>query len=58
MLDRQYGKIVLQCDGCGTSEESDKGTDFFEFWNARKRDGWRVQKEGEDWIHKCPECKR
>lgn len=58
MLDRQYGKIVLQCDSCGASEESDKGTDFTQFWTSHKRDGWRAQKEGEDWTHSCPECKR
>ena len=55
MIDRQYRKFVLQCDTCGASEESDKGEEFTPFWNAKKRDGWRATKVGEDWQHECPD---
>lgn len=58
MLDRQYGKLVVQCDTCGASQESDPGTEFTPFWNGLKQDGWRAIKVGEDWTHECPEHRR
>lgn len=56
MIDRQCGKIVIECDACdavfpGASDE------WNEVWPAAKREGWRARKVGEEWVHTCPECK-
>lgn len=55
MLDRQHGKINFECDSCAhiyTSEVSD----FDEAWAVAKRDGWKAQKIGKEWVHACPDC--
>jgi hypothetical protein len=55
MIDRQKGEIKFGCDGCG--EVYDSGTD--EFNDARalfERDGWKIRREGFDWLHYCPRC--
>ena len=55
MIDRQHGKIVIECDSC--DETFDAGSDDFnETWNAAKRDGWRTRKTADEWLHGCPKC--
>lgn len=58
MIERQYGRLTIQCDSCGASDEATDGQSFDDFWKGKKRDGWRAVKSGEDWSHNCPECKR
>jgi hypothetical protein len=55
MLDRQYGKIVFECDSC---QEILK-TETRVFDDARaimQSKEWKAQKIGDVWIHACPEC--
>lgn len=47
MIDRQHGKVVLECDSC--DEVYDANTDDFgAAWAAAKRDGWRTKKIGSE----------
>lgn len=55
MLDRQYGKFVVECDSCPTTLETDT-KDFDEARQVMIREGWKVRKIGRDWIHGCPKC--
>lgn len=55
MLDRQYGKFVVQCDRCGETRETDT-KDFDEACEAMRLAGWHARKIGRDWIHGCPDC--
>lgn len=55
MIDRQHGKIQIECDSCDAVFEGDSG-EWNEVWPAAKRDGWRTRKIGSDWVHGCPKC--
>jgi hypothetical protein len=56
VIDRQYGEITYECDGCdetlatGESEFSDALSTF-------RRDGWKAEKVGTEWTHLCPKCR-
>ena len=59
MLDRQYGKLVVECDACGDTLETDT-KDFHEARDIMQREGWKIRKEGEGpsgvWLHGCTKC--
>ena len=59
MLDRQYGKLVVECDACGDMLETDT-KDFHEARDIMQREGWKIRKEGEGpsgvWLHGCTKC--
>lgn len=55
MIDRQHGKVLIECDSC--DEVFDEDSDDFKIvWAAAKRDGWRTKKIGNEWVHGCPKC--
>lgn len=56
MIDRQNGGILMiECDSC--SEVLDTETkDFSEARNLMQREGWKVRKIADEWIHGCPRC--
>ena len=56
MIDRQHGKIVIECDSCNETFEGEQGEEFDVVWNAAKRDGWRTRKIADEWLHGCPKC--
>lgn len=54
-IQRQGGKIEISCDVCGQVRET--GTDEWDVaWGAAKRDGWKAEKVGKDWLHSCEDC--
>jgi hypothetical protein len=53
VIDRQYGRIVIECDACDETFQGDNDN-WQEVWPAAKRDGWRTRKVGDDWLHMCP----
>lgn len=55
-LDRIKGDIVWTCDECDDTLETSTD-DFAEARNDLRAAGWATTKEGEDWVHKCPDCK-
>ena len=68
MLDRQYGEIIVECDGPRCHEILETGTDDFPDARASwRRQGWvsrPVERRiGEaapvktEWLHLCPACK-
>lgn len=56
MIDRQGGRIVIECDSCDETFEGEVGAEFGETWADAKRDGWKTSKVGNDWVHGCPRC--
>lgn len=55
MIDRQYGKLIFECDSCSETFEAD--TDgFAEAWAEAKRDGWKTRKIANEWLHGCQKC--
>lgn len=56
MIDRQGGKIVLECDSCAETFDGDDGAEWKDVWAAAKRDGWRTREIAREWLHGCPRC--
>lgn len=55
MIYKEDGELVAECNDCGTHEYG--GTlEFREFVQSLKDLGWRISKDGEEWVHHCPEC--
>jgi len=56
MMDRQHGRVVVECDSCDATIESEKGEEFEAFWKRAKDDGWAARKIAGEWLHGCPRC--
>jgi hypothetical protein len=57
MIDRQYNKIVIECDACGNTFDGESG-EWSEVWPAAQREGWSSRKIGDVWVHSCTKCWR
>ena len=56
MMDKQKGKYVFECDGCGDVFESN--TDDFDLAQLKRGEaGWIAFKEKDEWKHKCVSCR-
>jgi hypothetical protein len=55
VLERQYGKIVFECDSCDAVLKTDT-RDFDDARATIQREQWKAQKIGDLWIHACPNC--
>ena len=59
MLDRQFGQIIVECDACGDTLQTET-KDFAEAREVMQREGWKVRAEGHGrsavWYHGCPQC--
>jgi len=53
--DRDHCILAIECDCCEASDEFE-GDDFNEAFDEAKAEGWRAFKDGDDWMHKCPDC--
>ncbi|QUT04014.1 hypothetical protein KFK14_12745 [Sphingobium phenoxybenzoativorans] len=47
--------INFQCDGCGTSLDTEKFT-FDSALDMAKAQGWRPVRDGDVWKHLCDDC--
>ena len=56
MIDRQHGRVIIECDSCDEIFEGERGEDFMVVLGAAKEDGWKVRKVVGEWIHGCPKC--
>ena len=55
MIERQHGKIQIECDSCGQVFDGDTD-DWDVVWTDAKDEGWRARKRDDKWTHACPEC--
>jgi uncharacterized C2H2 Zn-finger protein len=55
MIDRQGGKILVECDSCDEVLETDTA-DFAEARALMQREEWKVRKIAGEWLHGCPKC--
>jgi hypothetical protein len=56
MIDRQGGKILIECDSCDEVFTGEEDAEFIDVLNAAKSDGWSVRKIAREWLHGCPKC--
>lgn len=57
MIDRQGKKIIIECDTCGATVDSNDNEEFREFWSQVKTEGWKAELVGKDWVHTCMDCR-
>lgn len=55
MIERHGGKIIIECDSCPETFDSEE-TEFAVAWSEAKSKGWRTKRIGKDWVHGCPRC--
>jgi hypothetical protein len=53
--DRQHGVMIFECDSCDETFEIGSD-DFSATWMAAKREGWKAEKIGDEWVHRCKGC--
>lgn len=54
MISNEYGRIILQCDGC---EEEHIFYEFEEVLDFLDTEEWQKKKVNRyDWEHYCPDC--
>lgn len=56
MIDRQGGKVLIECDSCDEVCEGEPGEEFPAVWASAKREGWATRKIAGEWLHGCPKC--
>jgi hypothetical protein len=49
------GEHIAECDECG-SEVYGGTTEFLDFIQELKNDGWRIRKVEGEWEHYCEAC--
>lgn len=55
MIRTVKGELIAECTECG--EEFPGGTlEWADFIADLKDKGWRIKKDGDEWIHTCPDC--
>jgi hypothetical protein len=58
MMDRQKGKWLFECNGCGEILDTDTGN-FKLAQDARRDEGWSARQKprsDDEWEHFCPKC--
>lgn len=56
MIDRQHGRILIECDSCDEVFEGEKDEEWATVWPAAKREGWSGRKIANEWLHGCSKC--
>lgn len=52
-IDRQGQKIVIECDSCPETVESEERELWETFWPRCKAEGWKSAKVANEWVHGC-----
>lgn len=55
MIDRQFGKVVFECDGCEDTIETGE-SEWPDAQRIFRALNWKAEKVGADWVHTCPRC--
>lgn len=55
---KERGEFVVECCECGMEEFGGTIDDFKEFVQQLKDTAWQIRKDGDEWIHTCPDCVR
>lgn len=55
MIEKEYGKYIVECDGCGFVMNSSFDT-YAEAAEAIQLDGWSKDTYEGDKVHYCPDC--
>lgn len=56
MIDRQHHEIVFECDACDETLATGE-SEFNDAISMFRRDGWKSEKVGDEWVHTCPRCR-
>lgn len=56
MIERQSGKILIECDSCTEVFEGEPGEEWSAVWPSAQREGWKSRKVAGEWLHGCSNC--
>ena len=56
MIDRQFGKVVYECDNCGDGLDTEE-REFEDALSVFRAAGWLAEKVGREWVHTCGKCR-
>lgn len=51
-------KVIVDCDSCSAQFSGEIDEDFGEVLAAARREGWKVARIDDQWLHGCPKCGR
>jgi hypothetical protein len=54
--DNTFGTFEIFCDFCDKSELFETDGDFRGFISEAKDLGWKISKDKNIWVHRCPTC--
>ena len=58
MIRKQRDEFVCTCDVCEESKVYGGTEDSFRgFVDYVKGQDWKITKDGEEWVHTCPDCR-
>jgi hypothetical protein len=55
MIDLQHNMFVVECDSCPEVLQTHT-KNFQEARETMKREGWKIRKIADVWVHGCPNC--
>ena len=56
MIDQKpSGEFIMSCNRC-EAEEVFETDDFMAMVALAKAAGWKIRKDGDEWVHTCPSC--
>lgn len=56
LISKTRGEFVAVCDECAAVAFSKTKDDARAFVVRLLSEGWKVEVDGEDWSHLCPDC--
>ncbi len=56
MIRKEKGELIAECSECGEDFPGGVQDDFRAFVEELKAAGWKIKKDGDEWLHICPEC--
>ena len=54
--DKYCDEMELECNICGNTERFTNCHDFKDGISKAKSNGWKIQKEDDEWQHICQDC--
>jgi hypothetical protein len=55
---RSINGFVVTCDNCDETVEQEDVEEFEDLVQILRGLGWSFWKSGQEWVHRCPTCKR
>jgi len=55
-VEKDGSDFQVNCNSCSNYTTVEARGDFAQVPVQLKREGWKISKEGGEWVHTCPNC--